>query len=311
MSDPELPGAAARDPRHQPGASVGEDDGLVNPNEPTTVVSRVEARVPRKLAAVEAPTVEPAAAPGPVDPGAVQAPPPVSAASPAASPAPPASAEAPAAAAAPAAGAPVVAQNDVPAVNPETPTTASAGADLEPLHTPAKYALFGGVAVAFTVADQLSKIWVRDNLRVHKDEVQIIDGFLSFIHAENPGAAFSLLRDSPYRLHVFAVFTVVAVGVIGNMVRALPARDRFSNVALALVMSGAVGNAIDRLVQGTVTDFIRMYTESPSLKPMLIAQLGTAEWPTYNIADIAIVLGLIMVGVHSLFLEREQTPSAP
>jgi signal peptidase II len=94
------------------------------------------------------------------------------------------------------------------------------------------------------------------------------------------------------------------------MVRALPARDRFSNVALALVMSGAVGNAIDRLVQGTVTDFIRMYTESPSLKPMLIAQLGTAEWPTYNIADIAIVLGLIMVGVHSLFLEREQTPSA-
>lgn len=299
MSNPELPGAAARDPRHQPGASVGEDDGLVNPNEPTTVVSRVEARVPRKLAAVEAPTVEPAAAPGPVDPGAVQASPPVIAAPPPAADAPPAAAEAP-----------VAAQNDVPAVNAETPTTASAGEAAEPLHTPAKYALFGAVAVAFTVADQLSKIWVRDNLRVHKDEVQIIDGFLSFIHAENPGAAFSLLRDSPYRLHVFAVFTVVAVGVIGNMVRALPARDRFSNVALALVMSGAVGNAIDRLVQGTVTDFIRMYTESPSLKPMLIAQLGTAEWPTYNIADIAIVLGLIMVGVHSLFLEREQTPSA-
>ncbi len=299
MSDPELPGAAARDPRHQPGASVGEDDGLVNPNEPTTVVSRVEARVPRKLSAVEAPTVEPAAAPGPVDPGAVQAPPPVVDAPPPVVAAPPA-----------AAAAPVAAQNDVPAVNTETPTTASAGEAAEPLHTPAKYALFGAVAVGFTVADQLSKIWVRDNLRVHKDEVQIIDGFLSFIHAENPGAAFSLLRDSPYRLHVFAVFTVVAVGVIGNMVRALPARDRFSNVALALVMSGAVGNAIDRLVQGTVTDFIRMYTESPSLKPMLIAQLGTAEWPTYNIADIAIVLGLIMVGVHSLFLEREQTPSA-
>lgn len=294
MSNPELPSTAPRDARPQQGASVGVDDELVNPNEPTTVVPRVAARSPRRLSAEEpstAATPAPSAAPAPADPAAVEA-------APAASPEPPAEGPAPAGAAA------------VPEVNPDSPTLASPAPLDEPIHSPGKYALFGGVALGFTVADQLSKIWVRDNLRVHKDEVQIIDGFLSFIHAENPGAAFSLLRDSPYRLHVFAVFTVVAVGVIGNMVRALPVRDRFSNVALALVMSGAVGNAIDRLVQGTVTDFIRMYTESPSLKPFLVAQLGTAEWPTYNIADIAIVLGLAMVAFHSLFLEREQKPGA-
>ena len=77
--------------------------------------------------------------------------------------------------------------------------TPDQGPDQGPVHTPAKYALFGVVAVIFTVADQASKIWVRGNLAEHRDELQIIPGFLSFIHAENPGAAFSLLRDSEYK----------------------------------------------------------------------------------------------------------------
>lgn len=198
-----------------------------------------------------------------------------------------------------------------PETSAATPAAEAASTpDVGPLHTPAKYGLFGAIAVVFTVADQASKIWVRANLAEHVDERQIIPGFLSFIHAENPGAAFSLLRDSPYRLHVFAAFTVLAVIMIGNMVRTLPARERFLNVAFALVMSGAVGNAIDRVVQGTVTDFIRMYTEAPGLKAWLIAQVGTAEWPTYNIADIAIVVGLGMVAFHSLVLDREGSPAA-
>lgn len=185
------------------------------------------------------------------------------------------------------------------------PEPSAATPEPGPLHTPAKYGLFAAVAMLFTVADQASKVWVRANLVEHVDERQIIPGFLSFIHAENPGAAFSLLRDSPYRLHVFAGFTVLAVLMIGNMVRTLPARERFLNVAFALVMSGAVGNAIDRVVQGTVTDFIRMYTEAPGLKAQLISNFGTAEWPTYNIADIAIVVGLGMVAFHALVLDRE------
>lgn len=187
----------------------------------------------------------------------------------------------------------------------EPTATPDQGSPPELMHTPAKYALFGAVAAIFTVADQASKIWVRANLAEHRDELQIIPGFLSFIHAENPGAAFSLLRDSEYRLQIFGGFTVLAVLMIGNMLRTLPARERFLNVAFALVMSGAVGNAIDRAVQGTVTDFIRMYTEAPGLKAWLVAQVGTAEWPTYNIADIAIVVGLAMVAFHSLVLDRE------
>jgi len=87
--------------------------------------------------------------------------------------------------------------NGVPVVNPNEPTTVSPLGEVEVLHTPAKYALFAAVAVGFTVADQVSKIWVRDNLRVHKDEVQIIDGFLSFIHAENPGGS-----PTGYRTHM-------------------------------------------------------------------------------------------------------------
>ncbi len=191
------------------------------------------------------------------------------------------------------------------AANNPPATAGQAGQeDTGPQHSREKYVVFGVVTVVFTILDQASKIWVRANIG-RRDEIELIDGFLSFIHAENPGAAFSLLRDSEYRLWVFGAFTIFALWVLGKMVWENPARERMLNVALALVLSGALGNAIDRAIYGTVTDFIRMYTESPGLAGFLRDQFGTAEWPTYNVADIAIVVGLGMIGFHSIFLQKK------
>ena len=162
---------------------------------------------------------------------------------------------------------------------PETETEASEETyDLRAEQTPAKYILFAVVTVVFTAIDQWTKILVQRNIGPLSEEVQVIDGFLSFVHAENPGAAFGMFGDSAYRMYFFGVFTVIALGVLGRMLYELPRDDRFQNVALGLIASGAIGNAIDRVMKQSVTDIIRVYTENPTLKEMLInSPYGSAE----------------------------------
>ncbi len=182
------------------------------------------------------------------------------------------------------------------------------------------------------LADQLTKLWTVRALRYSgqslptatwdairslgydpksPDEIHIIPGFLSFIHAQNPGAAMGMMHGFQGRLIVFAVFTVVAVGVLVGMYRQLPPEDRFQSATIAFILSGAVGNAIDRAHKATVTDFVRVYTEWPPLADLLRkTPLRSAEWPTFNVADAAIVVGVGMYLVHYLLFERDKPVAA-
>jgi len=165
------------------------------------------------------------------------------------------------------------------------------------------------------ILDQATKIWVYTHLAGPggvnagaQREITIIDGFLSIVHAQNPGAAFGLFRNSEYRHIVFVVFTLIAVGVIGQMYRSLPAHDRWQAATLGLILSGAVGNGIDRVHKRTVTDFILVYTENPTLKDWLIrSPLGSNEWPSFNVADAALVVGVIMFAIHYVLWEDQST----
>lgn len=172
-------------------------------------------------------------------------------------------------------------------------------------HSTAKYVLFAVVTVVFTVIDQWSKIWIQNNVELYREEIPVIPGFFSIVHAENPGAAFGLLNDSPYRMWVFAAFTVVALGVLFQMLWQLPKDDKLQNVALGLIMSGAIGNAIDRILKQSVTDFLKIYTDNEAASAWLIERVGTAQWPSFNIADAAIVVGLLFFFIHFLFFEKD------
>jgi signal peptidase II len=169
-----------------------------------------------------------------------------------------------------------------------------------------KYILFGIIAVVFTVLDQISKIWIQQNVTLYREEIPVISGFLSIVHAENTGAAFGILNDSPYRMWVFAVFTLIALGVLFQMLWQLPNDDRLQTVALGLISSGAVGNAIDRVAKQSVTDFIKVYTDNESVSAFLVDKFGTSQWPSFNIADAAIVIGLGLFFVHFLFFEKDE-----
>ena len=165
--------------------------------------------------------------------------------------------------------------------------------------------LFGGTALVFLVLDQISKFWIEANLTYRLDEIRVIPGWFSIVHAQNPGAAFGLLGDFGNRWLVFVVFTLVALYIVWDMWRKLKPSDVFMPIALGLVLSGALGNAFDRIRQQYVTDFLRVYTDHPTLKSWLVELFGTYEWPSFNVADIALVVGVGMFLIHGLFLEKK------
>lgn len=164
------------------------------------------------------------------------------------------------------------------------------------------------------LADQLTKGWVVSNIEYRRGEIELIPGWLSIVHAQNHGAAWGMLSDFEYRHVVFGVFTVVAVVFLLDTLRRLPKSDLFMAGTLGLILSGALGNAVDRVRQQYVTDFIRVYTEHPRLQPWLVDTFGSSEWPSFNVADTSLVVGVILFLLYFVVAEdkeeRESEPAA-
>jgi len=109
-------------------------------------------------------------------------------------------------------------------------------------------------------------------------------------YAENPGAAWGMLRDLPagIRHGFFVIMTLGALGFILWYYRRLRQDQRFMQVALAFVFSGALGNLVDRLARGYVVDFVQWHWwRRPDL-----------YWPIFNLADSLIVVGVAMILLH-------------
>ncbi|GIW07958.1 MAG: lipoprotein signal peptidase [Dehalococcoidia bacterium] len=149
--------------------------------------------------------------------------------------------------------------------------------------------IFFATAAAVIVLDQITKIWVRATLPLG---VPVPEEWpIRFRHINNTGAAFGLFQD---RSMVFVVIAIVAVGLILYYSRRLPADAWMVRLGLGLQLGGAIGNLIDRLHQGYVTDFI----EFP-------------YWPVFNIADSSIVIGVIVLGYYLLIVAPRESRTAP
>lgn len=177
-----------------------------------------------------------------------------------------------------------------------------------------KLAIFSVVAVVGVLLDQVTKFWVRASEAVNSPGgIEVIPHFFSIVHAENPGAALSMFGDLPevWRMVLFGGFTIVAIVVVWDMYRKLPKGDIFLSSTLGLIISGAIGNVIDRVIkpfmgqESTVTDFLRFYTDDPEW----IEFLGNrfSEYPTFNVADINLVVGVILFLIHYLFIESRNS----
>jgi signal peptidase II len=147
-----------------------------------------------------------------------------------------------------------------------------------------RYGLVLSVALVCVLIDQISKRIVEANIDLYQT-VPFLDPYLNWTRTQNFGASFGLFQNGGL---FFVIVAIIVAGVILYYAPRLPVNDHLSRVALGLQLGGAMGNLIDRLRQGYVTDFIHFR----------IPQIGF-DWPVSNIADIFIVSGVILLIISS------------
>jgi signal peptidase II len=199
--------------------------------------------------------------------------------------------------------------------------------------TKQKLAWFVMILVSMITLDQVSKVWAQANLTelrtVNRAVVQedgstikvpeqvflatktkeVIPGLFNFKYAENNAAAFSLTRSLPDWLRRPMLLTISALAsvLISVWYFRLKQRDALLLTAFALIVAGAVGNLIDRARLAYVIDFLDVYISSPGLASWLTERVGTSHWPTFNVADMCIVVGAFAV----LFRSFRPFPEEP
>ena len=136
-----------------------------------------------------------------------------------------------------------------------------------------KLRLFLIVAALVVALDQVSKLWIRAN----SPRIELLPGFLDLVHVENYGSAFGLLANQTFLLTTISIASLL---IILLFLRYLSPATTLSMVSIGLILGGAVGNLIDRLRFGYVTDFIDIHLQN------------FFHWPAFNFADAAITVGI-------------------
>ncbi len=145
------------------------------------------------------------------------------------------------------------------------------------------------IALLVVLLDRWTKILVAVRIPMYT-HIQIIPGFFRLTHTENTGAAFSLFADSPshWRTALLIGFSVVAMLVVLVLLWKQSQPLTMTGIALSLILGGATGNLWDRIARGRVVDFLLLYIKQ-------------YQWPVFNLADSAIVVGASLLVLEILF----------
>ena len=145
------------------------------------------------------------------------------------------------------------------------------------------------LALLIIILDQTVKFFVSHYLQLYQP--QPILPFLNFTLIYNTGAAYNFLSQAASAIYVFSATAFVAAVVIIYWLFKLPATQRVSACGLALILGGALGNMLDRLIHGYVIDFVDFY-------------LGTWHFAFFNVADAAITIGAVLLVLDIFFLKK-------
>lgn len=163
---------------------------------------------------------------------------------------------------------------------------------------PPRWKLFLVIGFLSLMLDQGTKLWARASLpvtpagceipdeilagRCRGDAVGVVDGFWEWRLGFNPGSAFGMFGSQAGARVFLSIISIGAVLLMVWMVRKADDRNRRLAIALGLIVGGALGNVIDRIRVGVVTDFI-------------VLRYERHEWPTFNVADIVLVVGVVLM----------------
>ncbi|MCS7250130.1 MAG: signal peptidase II [candidate division WOR-3 bacterium] len=129
--------------------------------------------------------------------------------------------------------------------------------------------------------DYLTKIWARNYLANYPEGVNILGDYLRFYLVFNPHGVFSIsfkIEELHYILPIIGIILILIIGLKGN--------KKIYQLAYGLILGGAIGNVSERIIRGKVTDFIDM-------------GIKNLRWPTYNLADFFIILGILILLIAS------------
>jgi signal peptidase II len=142
--------------------------------------------------------------------------------------------------------------------------------------------------------DQWTKHAVQQSLVLHQT-VEVVQGCFNLVHVRNPGGAFGIFGGEKrgFGSLLFVVFSLIAIGSILFLFIRLREDEKIFSLSLSLVLSGAIGNLIDRLKYGEVVDFLDFY-------------LFSFHWPAFNIADSAITLGIGLMAFELLIRDLKK-----
>jgi signal peptidase II len=145
------------------------------------------------------------------------------------------------------------------------------------------------IALVVVLLDRWTKHLVAQHISLYS-HIQVIPGFLRLTHTENTGAAFSLFADStaPWKTWLLIAFSVVALLVVSVLLWKNQHAHIITGIGLSLIMGGALGNLWDRVAWGRVVDFLLVY-------------FRRYQWPVFNLADSAIVVGAGLLVLEILF----------
>ena len=143
-----------------------------------------------------------------------------------------------------------------------------------------------GISLLILILDQITKYIVRSNFTLY--EVKPVMPFWNWTLAFNEGAAFSFLANQGGWQKIFfaAISIIVSIGLIYYILK--HTYSGISGLAFSFILGGAIGNLIDRVYAGKVTDFIDWY-------------YGTYHWPAFNVADSAVCVGVTLLIIESIF----------
>ena len=166
-------------------------------------------------------------------------------------------------------------------------------------NTPARTTHFL-LALLVVLLDRWTKRLVAAHIAMYT-HIQIIPGFFRLTHTENTGAAFSLFADSPshWKTALLIGFSVLAMLIVSVLLWKQSRPLTITGIALSLILGGALGNLWDRVASGRVVDFLLFYIKQ-------------YQWPVFNLADSAIVVGAALLVIEILFHRSptDETPAA-
>jgi signal peptidase II len=204
------------------------------------------------------------------------------------------------------------------------PCEGAAHAIPDPEHPGRPSPVFLAIVSILTLASDIgSKLWAEKHLDAYPGVVNVWENHLAFVLAKNRGGAWGLLQgtNENVRRPFFLLVSAAAIAFIVTLYRRLTPRQRALKWGLPLVLGGALGNVFDRIRYGHVIDFIDFRADWLKTANEWVARYAkdhvvTDHWPTFNVADIAICLGVALMAIDMFTAKRgrrmaRRTPDPP